>query len=134
MPENIYEQLRQFLDRFPLGMPKTESGLEIRILGHLFTEDEAEAAMLLTPFAEEASQTASRMNLDAEALENRLEALADKGLIFRIRRGDKTLFNAVPFMIGLYEYSVQQMDAGLAELYRDYYEQAYQAEMAFSDV
>jgi len=74
------------------------------------------------------------MNLNANALEIKLESLANKGLIFRIRRGDKTLFNAVPFMIGLYEYSVQQMNTDLAELYQDYYEQAYQKEMAVSDV
>jgi formate hydrogenlyase subunit 6/NADH:ubiquinone oxidoreductase subunit I len=74
------------------------------------------------------------MNLDEEVLKNKLEALADKGLIFRIRRGYKTLFNAVPFMIGLYEYSVQYMDPDLATLYSDYYEQAYQKEMAVSDV
>ena len=83
---------------------------------------------------EEASQIASRMNQDEATLKDKLEALADKGLIFRIRRGGKTLFNAVPFMIGLYEYSVQKMDAALAELYKEYYEQAFSEEMAASDV
>jgi Pyruvate/2-oxoacid:ferredoxin oxidoreductase delta subunit len=37
-------------------------------------------------------------------------------------------------MIGLYEYSVQKMDAELAALYKEYYEQAYQSEMAKSNV
>jgi Na+-translocating ferredoxin:NAD+ oxidoreductase subunit B len=37
-------------------------------------------------------------------------------------------------MIGLYEYSVRKMDPDLARLYRDYYEEAYQKEMAASDV
>jgi Na+-translocating ferredoxin:NAD+ oxidoreductase subunit B len=134
MADEAYNSLREFLDQFPLGLPKTESDLEIEILKRLFTEDEAETVTLLSPFAEEASQIALRMNLDEAALKNKLEALADKGLIFRIRRGEKTLFNAVPFMIGLYEYSVQSMDPELATLYRDYYEQAYQAEMAASNV
>ncbi|MGD0210993.1 MAG: 4Fe-4S binding protein [Desulfomonilia bacterium] len=134
MSDNTYQRLCAFLDQFPLGFPKTDSGLEITILKRLFTEDEAQTVTLLTPFPEEASQTASRMNLDEAVLKDKLESLADKGLIFRIRRGDKTLYNAVPFMIGLYEYSVQDIDAELAALYKDYYEQAYQAEMAASDV
>ena len=134
MADEAYNNLREFLDQFPLGLPKTESDLEIEILKRLFTDDEAETVTLLSPFAEEASQIALRMNLDETVLKIKLEALADKGLIFRIRRGDKTLFNAVPFMIGLYEYSVHKMDPELAALYRDYYEQAYQKEMALSDV
>ena len=134
MADEAYNALREFLDQFPLGLPRTESELEMEILKRLFTEDEAETVTLLTPFAEEASQIALRMHLDEAVLKDKLEALADKGLIFRIRRGSKTLFNAVPFMIGLYEYSVQLMDPELANIYRDYYEQAYQKEMAASNV
>ncbi len=54
MPENVYLKLREFLDQFPLGFPQTESGVEIKILKRLFTEKEAETALLLTPFPEEA--------------------------------------------------------------------------------
>jgi NAD-dependent dihydropyrimidine dehydrogenase PreA subunit/predicted transcriptional regulator len=134
MADEAYDNLREFLDRFPIGYPKTASGVEISILKRLFTEDEAKVVTSLTPLQEETSQIASRTNQDEAALKDKLESLADKGLIFRIRREGKTLFNAVPFMIGLYEYSVQKMDAALAELYKEYYEQAFLEEMAASDV
>ena len=134
MTDTVYEQLRDFLDQFPLGFPRTDTGLEINILKRLMTEDEAETLVHLTPFAEETAQIAARMGVDEEALADKLESMANRGLIFRIRRGDKTLFNAVPFMIGLYEYSVQHMDAELAALYKEYYKQAYQAEMATSNI
>jgi NAD-dependent dihydropyrimidine dehydrogenase PreA subunit len=134
MPDEIYEQLREFLDRFPLGFPKTASRIELLILKRLFTEDEARLATLLTAFPEEAGEIARRAGLDAEVLQEKLEAMAEKGLIFRVRRQGKISFNAVPFMIGLYEYSVQKMDAELAGLYKKYYEQAYQGEMAASNV
>lgn len=134
MPDTVYELLRNFLDQFPLGFPRTDSDLELSILKRLFTEDEARTVTCLTPFAEETSQIAARMKVTEEEMGKKLESLAGKGLIFRIRRGDRTLFNAVPFMIGLYEYSVRHMDSELAALYREYYEQAYQAEMAASDV
>lgn len=134
MPDDVYEGLRAFLDGFPIGFPKTASGVELQILKRLFTIEEASTVPLLTPLPEDAASVAFRAGLDEKTMAKRLEALADKGLIFRIRRGDTTLFNAVPFMIGLYEYSVQKMDAALAKLYKAYYDEAFQAEMAASDV
>ncbi|MDI7252853.1 MAG: 4Fe-4S binding protein, partial [Actinomycetota bacterium] len=64
----------------------------------------------------------------------RLEDMSRKGLIFRARRGGRTYYNTAPFMIGLYEYSVEKMDEELASLYREYYETAYLDEMAASGI
>jgi electron transport complex protein RnfB len=127
-------RLRDFLDQFPLGYPKTDSGVELKILKKLFTESEAELAVLLSPMPEEAWQIAERNGIAVEGLEGKLEAMSRKGLIFRIRRQGKTLFNTAPFMIGLYEYSVDKMDRELAEYCRQYYEEAYQEEMGASRI
>ena len=35
----IYKKLREHLDKLPVGFPETESGIEMRILKHLFTPD-----------------------------------------------------------------------------------------------
>nr|MDO8111357.1 hypothetical protein [Candidatus Sigynarchaeota archaeon] len=43
----VYRKLQQHLDSFPIGFPATKSGVEIRILKHLFTPEEAEIATLL---------------------------------------------------------------------------------------
>jgi len=129
-----YEKLRAFLDRFPLGFPRTESGVEIEILKRLFTEDEARTAVLLSPMPEEVSLIAARCGRDEGELARKLEAMADKGLVFRIRRQDRTLFNAAPFMIGLYEYSVRRIDAELAALFKTYYDTAYLTEIGLSNV
>jgi len=40
MPD-VYQKLRERLDMFPQGFPKTESGVEMEILRDLFTEEEA---------------------------------------------------------------------------------------------
>ena len=47
---NVYERLRERLDMFPQGFPKTESGVELEILEHLFAPDEAEIMLHLRPF------------------------------------------------------------------------------------
>ena len=41
---DIYEQLARFLDDLPAGFPRSESGVELRILRRLFTPEEAALA------------------------------------------------------------------------------------------
>ena len=60
MSKDPYEQLREFLDQFPIGFPKTDSGVEIKILKRLFTKEQTEIAVLLSPIPEEAAQIAVR--------------------------------------------------------------------------
>lgn len=134
MPDDTYLKLQEFLDQFPIGFPKTESGVEIEILKSLFTEEEAELTTRLTHIPEEASQVAERTGMDERDLAEKLEAMSKKGLIFRIRRKGKTLFNAAPFMIGLYEYAVKRIDKELAALFKEYYEMAYINEMGASNI
>jgi Pyruvate/2-oxoacid:ferredoxin oxidoreductase delta subunit len=131
---DIYRKLQEFLDQFPLGFPKTSTGVEIELLKRLFTEEEAELAILLPFLPEEPGQIAERYQLDAKELEEKLESMSKKGLIFRIRRGGKTLFRAAPFMIGLYEYSIKKIDRNMARLFKEYYDIAYLDELGSSDV
>jgi len=125
MSETPYQELREHLDRNSLGFPETDSGVEIRILEKLFSEDEAEFAMLMTPLLENVDQIAERTGLGKTDLEERLESMSKKGLLFRIRRSGVTTYRLAPFMIGLYEYSVDRIDRELALLFREYYDSAY---------
>ncbi len=134
MSDDPYLKLREFLDQMPLGFPETSSGVEIEILKRLFTEEEAKIAVLVTPFPEEVAQIAERSGLDEEELEEKLESMSKKGLIFRVRREGKTLYNSAPFMIGLYEYSVKKIDKELAKLFKEYYDTAYLNEIGASNI
>ena len=134
MSDKPYDKLREFLDTFPLGFPRTASGVEIQILKKLFTHEEADLAVLLSPVPEEASQFAQRTGLNQDNLTKKLESMSRKGLIFRLRRKGKTYYNAAPFMIGLYEYSVKKIDDELARLFKEYYDTAYQKEMGASNI
>jgi ferredoxin len=134
MTDEAYSELREFLDRFPVGFPGTSSGVDIKILKRLFTEEEARAAVLLTPFPESASRIAERTGADPERLAELLGSMSTRGLVFRVRRAGEALYSSAPFMIGLYEYSVNNLDSELAALYREYYKTAYMEEMGASDV
>ena len=134
MADDAYTLLRQYLDRFPLGFPATGPGVEIRILKKLFSEEEARVAVLLAPFPESVESIAKRAGMESGNLSHMLERMSLKGLIFRSKRNGETLYNAAPFMIGIYEYSVGKLDEELASLYKEYYEIAYQKEMGASSV
>jgi len=61
MSDNFYCELREILDRFPRGFQKTESGVEIKILKKLFSEEDAKLAVQLSPVPEELGDIAARL-------------------------------------------------------------------------
>ena len=72
MSDKPYHKLRKFLDTFPLGFPRTASGVEIKILKKLFTPAEAQLAVQLSPVPEAAAQIAQRAALDPNELVEKL--------------------------------------------------------------
>jgi len=48
MGKDVYQRLAEHLDNLPGGYPVTESGVELRILRRLLTEQEAALAVNLT--------------------------------------------------------------------------------------
>ena len=134
MADKIYKDLRLFLDQFPFGYPETESGIEIDILKRLFSEEEAELVLKLSVIPEEVDSIAERIGAPRDELGKRLEAMAQKGLVFRISRHGKKQYNAIPFVVGLYEYSLKRMDRGLAELCKEYVDSVYIDELGKTNI
>ncbi|OGP51795.1 MAG: hypothetical protein A2Y79_04515 [Deltaproteobacteria bacterium RBG_13_43_22] len=125
MSDEIYYELRDILDKFPRGFQQTESGIEIKILKKLFSEEEARLAVQLSTVPEEVGEIADRLEGNVNDLRPRLDEMANKGLIFRLRRQGKAYYRVAPYAIGLYEYAVKRIDKELAALFREYYEDAY---------
>ncbi len=127
MSDESYVELREYINKNSIGFPDTPSGVGVKILKRLFSVKEAEIVLKLKPSRkrETADQITKRTGLDKNEVEKELESLSKKGLLFRIRRGNTTIYNLAPFMIGLYEYSVQNVDEELAQLYREYFDTTY---------
>ena len=109
----IYQQLARHLDSLPGGFPATESGVELRILNRLFTPREAEIAMGLTIMPEPAAAIASRLKLETTQLEPELAGMSRKGLIFSLFKDGQELYMAAQFVIGIWEYHVNDLDQAL---------------------
>lgn len=120
MDQDVYERLSAFLDRQPARFPATDTGVELKILKKLFTPEEAEMATVLHMFPEPASEIAGRCGIpEAEAAAS-LESMARKGLIFKLKDGDRVYFQAMGFLIGIHECNLERMDREMAELLEEY--------------
>jgi electron transport complex protein RnfB len=125
LKENIYEKLRVRLDEMATGYPETESKVEIRLLERLFTEEEAELFLQLSPILENPKDVAKRLNRDPKELVARMEQMAQKGLLFRKRKGDSVRYSAVPYVVGIFEFQLKRMDKGFARDHEEYFETAF---------
>ncbi len=121
MTDPIYQKLARHLDNLPGGFPPSESGVEIRILKRLFTPDEAELATHLTLIAEEARVIARRAKITPRQAAERLELMAKKGLILRsVSDKGQPEYMAAQFVIGIWEYHVNDLDPGLIRDMNEY--------------
>ena len=125
MSNEIYCQLREQLDQYSVGFPATKSGVELKILKKLFTEEEAHMYLNLSMMLETPESVAERMKQGPEKAANLLENMAEKGLIFRMRKEDSVQYAATPFVIGFYEFQVKTMDRELAQLIEEFFEEAF---------
>jgi len=120
MTAEVYTRLREFMDTLPSGYPATPTGVEIKILKKLYTPEQAELTMKLNKEPEEVSAIAARLAMEESELAQKLEEMAQKGLIFRTRRGDRVLYQAFQFVVGVYEFQLDNLDREFCELFEEY--------------
>jgi Na+-translocating ferredoxin:NAD+ oxidoreductase subunit B len=120
MTDEIYYKLAKLLDTLPNGFPSTESGVEIRLLKRIFRPDEAELFCDLKLKFETAEQISQRTGRPLEGLEKKLTTMWQRGQIFGVELGETKLFKMVPWVIGIYEFQLPNMDRELAEMCEEY--------------
>jgi len=122
---DIYEKLRARLDDMATGYPATESKVEIRLLKRLFSEEEAQLYMELSPLLQNPADVAARLKRDPDQLSALMEQMAQKGLLFRQRKGDLVRYAPVPYVVGIFEHQLKRMDPEFARDHEEYFETAF---------
>ncbi len=118
---DLYQQLADHLNQLPGGFPPTKSGIELKILQRLFSPKEAQVAVALTLALEEVETIAERLDMEAAALAPILDDMSRKGLIFRKNKKNQApRYMAAQFVIGIWEYHVNDLDKGLIEDFNAY--------------
>ena len=113
---DVYRRLQEHLDSFPIGYPATESGVEIRILKHLFTPEEAEIAtkMHFQPQPlDKIYRRVKKSGITIEELEKTLDNMGKKGsIMFGSQEvgGKKVKYYANAFFaVGMYEFQLNHL-------------------------
>ena len=121
MSAALYQRLADFLDQLPGGYPATESGVELKILRHLFSPQQAELFMHLSLIAEPAHVIAHRAGQPLEDVAKMLAAMETQGLVYaQHKEGHTPRYMAVHFVVGIYEFQLNKMDPEIVQLFEEY--------------
>ena len=114
-PLEVYRELQRHLDKMPVGFPATKSGVEIRILKHLFTPEEANIALNLSAVPESLGRIHRRVKksgVTLQQLEEVLDHLVEKGAIMGGKMLDKgrkgKYYSKAQLAIGMFEFQIDR--------------------------
>ena len=120
LSNHVYEQLAEALNKLPNGFPRTPSNVEIRILQKIFSPEEASLASQMGGSMEPVEVIANRIGLAPKEAEAKLIEMAKRGLLWSYKAGEKLFFRLAPFVVGIYESQLENLDHELAHLVEDY--------------
>ncbi len=124
MSNNEYRKLQQYLDTLSLGFPPTESGIELKILHNLFSEEDAKLFLSMSQKLETADDLAGRLGRDTAEMAAHLQDMRDRGLLFSMKKGDVTRYSTIQFVHGIFEFQVTRLGREFAQMFEDYYNEA----------
>ncbi len=129
---DVYRELQLHLDKMPVGYPATESGVELRILSHLFTPEEARIAINLNFQPEPLKTIYRRMKksgISMEKLEQKLDVMYKKGAINvgKRKEGDVEVkyYASAPIVVGMFEYQLNRLTEDFVKDIYQYFEEAF---------
>jgi Pyruvate/2-oxoacid:ferredoxin oxidoreductase delta subunit len=120
MRTDVFERLARKLDAQPAGFPRTESGVELRILRAIFSPDDAALALRLKPLPETAAAIARRLRRPLDDVQAALDGMAERGQIASFRLAGRHVYAFVPFVVGIYEFQLARLTKEVADLFEEY--------------
>ncbi len=118
---DVYRRLAKRLDRLPQGFPSTPDEIELKILRRIFSPEDAEVALRLRPWPQPPARIARRLRRPVEETRGVLEAMASRGQIYSTLQDGAQQYGLAPWVVGIYEFQVDHLDAELARLFEAYY-------------
>ena len=132
--DDVYRLLQQHIDKMPIPFPATKSGIEIKLLKHLFSPEEAQVALALSMTPEPVEKIHKRLaglNLSRKELEKTLDDLAKQGSILADAKEGKTgvikQYGKLPLVVGMFEFHVNQLNKELVEDFHTYMDESFRS-------
>jgi NAD-dependent dihydropyrimidine dehydrogenase PreA subunit len=119
----VYVKLQKHLDNQAVGFPATRSGVEIKLLKHIFSPQEAEIACCLSYKLEPLETIFSRAGHlvdSAGELEKGLDLIQKKGGIESKIKDDLMHYCNAPLVVGMYEFQGNRLTPEFLEDFNAY--------------
>lgn len=135
---DLYKQLQNHMENLPINLPSSKSGIELKILKHFFTPEEAKIALCLGPLPESVNRIYRRIKkagiqMEKEELEAKLDQMVKKGSILggALLEGstNKKRYSNAPLVIGMYEFQVNRVSKDLTMDMENYIKEAFHKEL-----
>ncbi len=124
---DVYRRLQQHIDNMPVPFPESASGLDIRLLRHLFTPEEAEIVLELSALPEPLERIYRRLRhtgITIEDLEASLDSLVARGNIlggkYYENKGRGKYYSKAQLTIGMYELQGKNLTREFEKDYNEY--------------
>ena len=127
--DDVYRKLREEINKLPTPFTKTASGVELKLLKHLFTPSEAEIALNLNILPETINRIHKRVQksgieINPKELEEKLDNLVNKGAIMGGRafesKGKGKQYSLAQLAIGMFEFQVGRLTKDYVHDYEQY--------------
>ena len=126
----IYEKTRAHLDKLPIGFPKTESGIELKILQYFFSEEEAKLILCLelAPISPETILKRSKKlhsQLSDDQITETLDQMFMRGVVARRGRKAPYSYSLLMLAIGMFEFQVDHMQPEFVQYLHQYFDEGF---------
>lgn len=121
--DQVYIKLQKHLDSQAVGFPATRSGVEIKILKHIFSPEEAEIVSFLSYKLEPLKTIFGKVGHLVESLEE-LENIVDRfqkkgGIESKLKNGTKH-YCCAPLVVGMYELQLGRLTPEFIKDFNEY--------------
>lgn len=106
--DTVYIELQQHLDKQAVGFPATKSGVELRILKHYFTPEQAGLALHLNyrpQSVPEIYDRAKSTGASHESVKSMLEEMVSHGAIGTMDKDGEDYYYTMPLLVGMIEWT-----------------------------
>lgn len=127
----VFRQLQIHLDKLPIGFPKTDSGVEIKILKLLFSPEEAQIALCLSltnsdiPVIQKRLKNKFNIEYKTSELEEILNKIFLTGCITKTEKKGVPKYGNAMLAIGMFEFQVGHITKELMTLMHQYFEEGF---------
>jgi len=125
--DDVYRQLQQHLDDYPVPFPSMKTGSDISLLKYLFTPDEAKIASVLKFGVGEYEsldaifERAEFLGYSKAELEQMLDEMGKKGSIWAYSDNDGTKrYAGAPLVVGMFEMQIHKLTSEFIEKFQTY--------------